>query len=79
MKIYKESRSTVRGVGFVEVVYVQQTRSSGQYEIGLTWARGIAQKNPACQFADTLAEAMRIQADLLMDLILFKQMARSFN
>ena len=79
VKIYNEAKTSVRGIGIVEVVYVQQTRSSGQYEIGTSYVKGFPKHNPASEFADTLSEAMEKMSEQVMTLILTKQMMRSID
>ena len=80
-KIYREAKTTVRGIGSVEVVYIQQTRSSGQYEIGTSYVKGLDKilviSRPASEFANTLQEAMDKMGVQVMSLIMLKQMNRS--
>ena len=70
MTVKLQSKTTVRGIGTVEIFYIQQTRSSGVYEIILSYRIG---DSPASQWADTLVEATKIAAEYNMDLILRKQ------
>jgi len=80
-KIYHEAKTTVRGIGVVEVVYIEQSRSSGQYEIGTSYVKGLDKilivSRPASQFANTLQEAMEKMGDQVMSLVMLKQMNRS--
>jgi len=67
-----QSKTTVRRYGSIEVWYLPTAKT---YEITVTYKP--AERSPPSEFAESLEEAMKIQADFLMRLILLKQIVES--
>jgi len=72
-------KTTVRGYGSVEVWYIQQTRSSGIYEIVLTYSFASHKNNsPPSEFEYSLDEALQVMAKYSANLVNLKTMVEAF-